>query len=266
MGGTAGGADGGRMAMQVMPLDDIIAGLKALETAPEEEREDQARAEKAGFDGTANTAKNEAAERIAQVDPGTNDPNVKFEAGVGIEGYASIGTKSGSMKLGVSARKVWSISDGDGDSFDLGYQTKTLIKMGLKVGNISGELSYEPKVDGADIGMEIGFPIPGDVGVDGSKVLTSLASDIASIATSAGPQAWLDAIKDRVGKNYDVAELSKVKSEGKVECKIGAKVKLNNKYELTGGEVSMAIVASLGAGNKFVAVSYEQGNKVTYVF
>ena len=82
------------MANGLIDLDEIKAGLDAMREAPIDDRNDALEKEKLGFGQSAKSAIQDASSEVAKVDPGTNDKNVKFEAGVGIEGYVGAGTPS----------------------------------------------------------------------------------------------------------------------------------------------------------------------------
>ena len=167
--------------------------------------------------------------------------------------------------MSVSGRQVYSVSDGDGDNFNYDVDEKTIYKVGINVGEFSGEITYMPLKDGRSFALTLGIPFAGGDGLDGSTILQAMAGDLKTI-NSKSAKEWIATAKEKIAKREKdwATPPSKASAKGKIE--IGGKVTLNNDWSFKSGEASLGIAVEMGGGGTFAKVSYEQGNKVTYKF
>lgn len=262
-------AEGVKMAAEVLPLEDVVEGIHAL-SGLKEQAPEQVKAEKQGFLQTGGDAKREAMGEVAKVDPGKNNPDVKFEAGVGIEGF--VGVKFGSEnKASLGVTRVYSIKDGDGESFDYFEDKKTNIKLSVEIkGGWGIEISLSPKGDGWKGGIEIAIPIDSAESVEGSQALGMMrkavtgvrGKDVSTWAKAA--QAELEKIDWKKYLKTDTKvkpqEYLKAKVGASIKVKIGAELTLNKDWDITASSYSFALVHKLEAGDNMAKIGYEQGN------
>lgn len=255
--------EGVRLASRVMPLDDIITGIQALQGLNEKAPE-QIEKEKAGLRSVSDEAKNKAVSDIAKVDPGQNNPNVKFEAGVGIEGFAGVNIGDTKVELGVT--RVYSIKDGEGEDFDYSVNKETKIKLaGEFKGGWGIEVSLSPTSKGWTGGLEVTIPVAAQEHVDGSGVLASVRNALTGVKAT-DVEAWANRVKGIIEKDVPWDKFFEAKIGSAVEIKVGGELKLNDDLEVQSGSVSFALSTKLEAGDKFAKVSYTQGNMVTLKF
>lgn len=254
------------MTGDVLPAEDVKKGIEALEGAKEEEARSQIASERKAFESTTDKARKEAVGEISLVDPGQNDPNVKFEAGVGIEGFAGITiSKAVNVKLGVS--RVWYITDGDGEDFDFDVKTKDIVKLNAKIGSKGWNVAVtgKPSSKGWEMGLEVTIPTAHESGLDGSDTLVKVRNAIQKVEASS-LEAWANGILKVFEDDDAIAKQFQVKTSSSILVKIGGTFKLDNDWDLTGGSVSFGIASKIATGNAMVKVSFETGNKVTLSF
>ena len=215
---------------------------------------------------TTDKARKEAVGEISLVDPGHNDPNVQFEAGVGIEGFAGISvSKSVNVKLGVS--RVWYITDGSGEEFDKTYHTKDIIKLSAKLGSKGGDISVtgKPSSKGWDLGLEVSIPTAFNENLNGSQTLMDMRNKIQKIDAT-DLEAWGDGLLKIFKDDAAITKQFQMKTTSSVLVKLGGSISLSNDWDLTGGSVSFGISTKVATGNAFIKASFETGNKVTLKF
>lgn len=255
--------EGVRLASKVMPIDDIVTGIQALQGLNEKAPE-QIEKEKTGFLSVSNEAKNKAVSDISKVDPGQNNPNVKFEAGVGIEGFAGVNIGDTKVELGVT--RVYSVKDGEGEDFDYSANDEIKIKLaGEFKGGWGVEVSLSPTSKGWTGGLEVTIPVAAQEHVDGSGALAAIRNAITGVKAT-DVEAWANRVKNIIEKDVPWDKFFEAKIGSAVEIKVGGEVKLNDDFEVQSGSVSFALVTKLEAGDKFAKVSYKQGNMVTLKF
>jgi hypothetical protein len=253
------------MASEIIDVPDARDGFDAIKGAQDEERSQAISENKQLFSKKAREGQNDAQVSISRMDSGTNDPNVKFEAGVGVEGYIGFGAEGGKMGTSLSARQVYYVSDGDDESFDLDVHDKTIIKAGFSVGKFQGEGTYMPLQSGHSIEVSVELPLAGAENLDASTLINNLSQAFQAInATSAiGCINAAGSALNNLG-----GEMSQMASNGSAQAKIviGGKLEYDNSWNRVNGEISFGIGVDLGFGSSMAKISYEKGNKVTKKF
>lgn len=102
--------------------------LKALDGADEEEAREELVALSREHATMYQSGYDELEGTLAEADPGRNDPDVRFTAGVALDVSASLGRPKTSQ-LKASSRSTLTIRDGDGEGFDLSVHATTSRKL-----------------------------------------------------------------------------------------------------------------------------------------
>jgi hypothetical protein len=251
------------VSTKIMPIEEILAGLEDLKGREGEELDQQIRSDRDWFTEGAVGARDETTKEIAKVDPGTNDKNVEFEAGVGIEGFA--GFKAGKLSVKAGYRRVYSVSDGKGDDFDYSVKKKDSFTLSgeYKGGKLS--ISVSPQGDGYEIGVDAAIPVASSSDVDGSGILVELQDKMLA-SKGLSVLDWADRVDDIFRKELDFDDVFKTELSSKVLTKIGGKIKLTDDFDIDGGSVYLGLATLLSYGNKSIKATYEQGSKVTLKF
>ncbi len=253
--------DAVEMANSVMPLADLQEGIEMLEGASETEAHDQIAKEKQAFTATAQSARKEAVGELALVDPGHNDPNVQFEAGVGIEGFAglSIG-KAAKVELGVS--RVWYVTDGEGDEFDFDVHDKTVYKGKVTVKGVEVEVTGMPIAEGWELGLDVSIPVSSSENVSGSDAIVKLREKVQSV-DAGSLSSWCEGLLAVFKDSSEVTDFFEVKTASSVVVKLGGTFKLDENYDLSFSAFKFGMATKIEHGNELVKASFEAGNMMT---
>jgi len=222
------------------------------------------------------TGRAEADRDLKDIDPGTNDPDVKFKAGVSLTASATFGTSSAS--LGAEAQATMTITDGSEDSYD----TSTHASLGFK---LSGEVKGAGKVEvGATAKSEGEYSVQGKVEIpifeapgDGSEIVSLLRKQALDIASDEAfgiehvGESMLDMLTDMEFSDY----LALMDGGSAMTASFGVELtfvegEIYQPLSFKGGKVTFGIEQSqkLGAdfGSAEVELEHKSGYKVTAEF
>ena len=166
--------------------------------------------------------------------------------------------------MSVSGRKVYSISDGDGDDFNDNVSTKTIINW-FESWRVRWEIYLPSFKRRGSLHFDFSAPYGGGNGLDGSTILKTLKTDVLSIRAKTAKE-WIEAASEAISKREKDWALPKQGAEAKGKVEFGCKLNLDKNCSVKSGEAFFGIGVDMGAASSFVKVSYEQSNKVTLKF
>jgi hypothetical protein len=270
------------MANEAVPIDDILAGFQNLKNASDlVEVQERLGADRKTLGENITKTRDEAVKEIKAVDPGQNDPNVKFKAGVGVEGFvgSTLGTKA---NIQLSVAKVWSISDGDKEGFDFKTQSAVTYTAKAEIAMAAGsmlsiQLKAMPKDEkdggGWEIEVEADIPIKTTKhNIDGDSVMGELRKicEFEGAKTVVDPKAWIKKLPysfgERIVKKLEKAEVPEnaanpfeIEKISTTYMKVGGGFHLANK-EIKKWWATFGLFTKLEKKSTFGSVAYEAGN------
>ena len=273
--------DGRRMADEIIPLPDIRQGLRNIQKVEPNAQKGFITKEKQEFTKQARRERNLSLAEVKSVDPGQNDPNVQFEAGVGIEGFAGLNVGPATFRGGF--QKVYSITDGEGESFDLDVQDKTIWSFNAGLGDKGSlGLKYESKAgeEGGVIEVAVNVPVSFNGGKDTSEAMQEIAkfsSGVSAPSSAALPnlaESFLqffnksDKFRKLFTTQFLVGELENGPSAALTSTKnsisVSVKLKADDDWNISFKSVSVGFLQKQSIGNDMAKVEVEMGSKVTY--
>lgn len=276
------------MADEAIPINPLVASLQNLHNLPDtqdfSEPISRLNADKLLLSGNISKTQASAVADLNKVDPGRNNPDVKFEAGAGVEGFVggSIG-KSAGVKF--SAEKVWSFKDGEGESFDFAMQEKTLYTGEASINLSSGssvtiKLTGEPKdaKDGGgwEIGLEADVPIShsDEETVDGSEIVQNMREffegQSTGLANPAMVEDWIKSLPSKLAGELQqegeggLESMFEVTQSSTTFIKIGGSFHLASDSKVKKWAVKFGMFQKLERGSKMGSISVEKGNITTF--
>lgn len=275
------------MADQAVPLDDILASFQNIQKAADlTEVQEALIADSKTLSGHISKTRNEAVSDVKAVDPGQNNPDVKFTAGVGIEGFVGSNLDAG-PNLSFSAAAVWKISDGDGEGFDYSIQNEVSLTakadFPMKNGaNLTFQVKGVPKAEkdggGWEIEVETDIPIKNtEHDVEGDEVMKVLQEICEEEAANVvvDPKTFVQSLPNKFGGGI-VDWLSKRKDPTDPDNAFGLE-KVSSTYIKVGGgfhigsggdvkkwAVKFGLFSKLEKKSKFGSAAYEAGNITTF--
>lgn len=272
-----------QMANEAVPLNDLTASLRnVLKATESSEPVARLSADKSQLSKHISKTQKDAVSEIKKVDPGQNNPDVQFEAGVGIEGFVG-SSFGGSANLSFSAAKVWSVKDGDGDAFDYSMHEKTVYTGQLSVPMKSGasltiKLTGEPKGEkdggGWEFGLEADVPIShsDEDQVDGKEIVENMRDFFEGQST--GPahpdmaQKWIKSLPKKLSKQLladgGLESLYTVNQTSTTFIKVGGSMLLDKDWAMKKWAVKFGVFQKLERSSKMGSLSVEKGNITTF--
>ena len=200
---------------------------------------------------------------------------------MGIEGFVGADF-GGKASLSFSAAKVWSVKDGDGDSFDYSMHEKTVytgkLSVPMKSGTLSIQLTGEPKgaEDGGgwEFGLEADVPIShsDEDQVDGNEIVQNMREFFEGQST--GPahpdmaQKWIEALPKKMSDSLladgGLESLYEVNQSSTTFIKVGGSMLLDKDWAVKKWAVKFGVFQKLERSSKMGSLSVEKGNITTF--